>query len=413
MRWRLIGLTAGLAFAAPGAVSAADLFGPETLTVIGDLRLTAVDGERSFLDGGFGKARFGADGGFRFRPKAAEAELVWQPRFAWGITGTVVAAAQDGQDHAIDLIEAFVAVKPLTQGNVRLSGRAGIFWPPVSLEHQSADWHVAETITPSAINSWIGEEVKVGGVEATVTADLGEHRLIATASAFELNDTAATLLAFRGWALSDYKATVFGHIKVAPLNGFMQFVQSPQSRQMIELDDRVGFYGKLEWRPPVPAAISLTYYDNRGDPQAVRRLQWGWDTRFWNLGAVVHAGDRTTLTAQAMTGNTRMGFPSGGVIWVDTDFRAGFLMATRKIGEGAVSARLDLFGTRNHGSKLTGQDDEDGWSLTAAWRKPLTRATTLRLEALHIDSDRDARVRAGASPHQRQTLLQAALRVTL
>ena len=34
------------------------LFSPETLTLSGDLRLVGVDGERSWVDDGFGKLRY-------------------------------------------------------------------------------------------------------------------------------------------------------------------------------------------------------------------------------------------------------------------------------------------------------------------------------------------------------------------
>ena len=58
-------------------------------------------------------------------------------------------------------------------------------------------------ITPSAINSWIGEEVKVVGVEGTATHPLAGGRLSGTFGLFGFNDTAGTQLAFRGWALHD------------------------------------------------------------------------------------------------------------------------------------------------------------------------------------------------------------------
>ena len=73
-------------------------------------------------------------------------------------------------------------------------------------------------VTPSAINSWIGEEVKVGGVEATLSTMIGEHACRLTVAAFELNDTAGTLLTFRGWALHDEKATLFGFQPLPVMN---------------------------------------------------------------------------------------------------------------------------------------------------------------------------------------------------
>ena len=50
--------------------------------------------------------------------------------------------------------------RPMRGSKIAFSARAGLMWPPVSLEHEGADWHVKDSITPSAINSWIGEEVR-------------------------------------------------------------------------------------------------------------------------------------------------------------------------------------------------------------------------------------------------------------
>src|SRR5512139_4077008 len=85
-------VAAALALAlAPGPASAetSDLIGPQSLSVIGDIRLVAADGERSWTDAGFGKSRFGGDAerDWKLRPVATEAELVWQPRFSWSLSG--------------------------------------------------------------------------------------------------------------------------------------------------------------------------------------------------------------------------------------------------------------------------------------------------------------------------------------
>ena len=49
-----------------------DLFSADTLSLTGDLRLVGVNGEESWVDGGFGKlATSGADGDFAFRRSSA------------------------------------------------------------------------------------------------------------------------------------------------------------------------------------------------------------------------------------------------------------------------------------------------------------------------------------------------------
>ena len=389
----------------------------KTLIATADLRLTAVDGERSWIDGGFGKTRFGPKSAgpldhLSFEPRAVEGDLVWQPQISWSLGATLAVTAQNGQEHAVDLSEAYLSWRRGPHGALKLSGRLGAFWPPVSLEHSGPTWAVTETITPSASNSWIGEEVKVGGAEATASLPVGQQgRVYATIALFAFNDTAGTLLGFRGWALHDEKATLFGHQPLPPLDAFMRSVQAPATRPMIELDNRPGYYVRLGWMPDSAIRLHAFYYDNRGDPQAVNsQLQWGWRTRFAELGGTAAFG-ATRITAQAMAGRTEMGFPMPDRIWVDTRFKSAFALVTRTIGKGSVSGRVEAFGTRGNGSVLGTDESENGWAATLAARRSFGDHVTLLAEALHVESNREARVRSGLDPRQNQTLLQLAIRL--
>jgi hypothetical protein len=271
---------------------------------------------------------------------------------------------------------------------------------------------VTETITPSAINSWIGEEVKVGAAEATASLGIGQQgRLYATAAIFGFNDTAGTLLSFRGWAFDDVKATAFGHLRLPPRGSFLQYAQGDSTRPVIELDNRPGFYARLAWTSGSAFKLHLFYYDNRGDPEAsTDGQQWGWRTRFGEIGATIGMG-ATRLTLQALAGRTSMGFSRVGEPWVDTRFRAAYALVTRTIGQGSLSGRIDAFGTSNMGSVIGAEDSEHGWAATLAARRSFGPHVTLLAEALHIESDRGARLRVGLKPLQNQTLLQLALRL--
>ena len=59
-------------------------------------------------------------------------------------------------------VEAFLTYNFARRRHHKLVARAGV-WPPVRLNHNRPEWRVRDTITPSAINSWIGDEVKLGG----------------------------------------------------------------------------------------------------------------------------------------------------------------------------------------------------------------------------------------------------------
>jgi hypothetical protein len=394
--------------------SQTDILSRNTVSILLDGRIAFANGARSWVDGGLGKTRFSgtANGEYKAQVVPVEADLIWAPRFTGSLSANVSAAWQRDQENGFDLLEAFVNYLPQSTGKVSFSARAGLMWPEISLEHSTGGaWTVVNTITPSAINAWVGEEVKVLGAEGTLHASLGKHEVSLTAAAFGFNDTSGTLLSFRGWALHDEKATGFGHFPLPPLNSFIAQLQEGQTRSLIEIDKRVGFYGRLDWRPPAPFGVAVFYYDNRGDPKAFEATgQWGWRTRFWNVGFNADLGPNTKLLAQGMTGSTIMGFETGGVPWVHTIFRSAYVLVTQQVGKVAVTGRVEGFGTREHGSRMSPDESEDGWALTAAGRYSITNNLTALLEVLHVRSDRGTRVNLGIPAFEKQTVFQASLR---
>ena len=396
-----------------------DILSRNTISILLDARLALANGEKSFTNGGLGKTRFQgtSSGGYRGYAVPVEADLIWLPRFTPSLSANVSGAWQRDQENKFDLIEAFVNFLPEQKGKLGFQARAGLMWPEISLEHSTGGaWSVVNTITPSAINSWVGEEVKVLGVEATLRASLGQHELSLTGGVFAGNDTSGTLLSFRGWALHDEKATGFGHFPLPPLNSFIRLLQEDRTRSTIELDNRPGFYGRLDWRPPWPFGIALFYYDNRGNPEAFKPTgQWGWRTRFWNVGINADLGASTKLLVQGMSGSTIMGFDIAGIPWVHTYFNAAYAMVTHRFDDKlAVSARVEAFNTREHGSEMSPLDSEDGWSSTVAARYNLTSRLTVFAEALNVRSKRGVRATdLGINPFQAQTVFQLALRFHL
>src|SRR5438105_1415175 len=179
------------------AESSLKLFSPDTFELIGDVRLVAVNGEKSWVDGGFGKLRSSGGGeDFRVRPQLGNVNLIWQPQFTWSLSAVIVGSLQGGKRTEAGLSQTYLSFKPMRGSKIAFSARAGLMFPPVSLEHEGADWHVKDSITPSAINSWIGEEVRPIAAEATVTATLGAQKLSATAALLAAIDTFGRLLTF-------------------------------------------------------------------------------------------------------------------------------------------------------------------------------------------------------------------------
>jgi hypothetical protein len=410
----------GCALAALWTTSAAadtetHIFTRDAFELSGDVRLVAVDGERSWVDGGFGKLRSGSNGDWQVQPQFGNASLVWKPQFTWSLGAVVVGSVQGGQRTEAGLSQAYLTFKPMRSGKVAFSGRAGLMWPPVSLEHEGADWHVKDSITPSAINSWIGEEVRPVGAEATLATSLGSHKVRATAALIAANDTSGTLLTFRGWALHDRTTLAFNRQPLPPLDAEIAGYQAPYTHPLLDVApgfaQRPGYYAKLAWQPPIPIRVELFRYDNNADPEAVdMNLEWGWRTRFNNAGLVADLGSGTQLKAQALQGRTKMGFPDNGRRWIDNRFRAAYLLLTRPFGSYSATARVEAFGTRNHGSDVNSEYDDHGWSAMVAAKRDWQHFTGL-FELLHVWSDNELREYVGGRPRQGQTQLQAQVRM--
>ena len=423
---RLVGRAAAamsLAVAIPARADAGlDLIGPDTFIIVGDMRLAVVDGEQSWIDGGFGKLRFGGrDAGStsneRVRAALGSADLVWQPKFGWALSATIVGSVQQRNRLEAGLSEAYLSFKPLSDGRIKFSGRAGLMWPPVSLEHSGPEWAVRDTITPSAINSWIGEEVRFVGAEATVSTEIGGSRLSASAAIIDANDTAGALLAFRGWALHDVKALAWRKHPLPVLGSGIEDDQPRFTHPIKEIDGgflkRPGWYVHAAWQWRAPIRIDASHYDNGSNPDAVDAfMEWGWRTRFDNVGLIATVAPATELRVQALQGRTKMGFVEGQRRLVETRFRSAFALITQRFGDASsISARAEAFDTRNRGSEVMSDDDEHGWAATLAGKHSLGRNVTALIELLHIESRRVARQRVGLALRQVQSQCQIALRL--
>lgn len=413
------GVMLAIVFACGPAVAEPDLFSRQAFEGLIDLRAVAANGQPSYLDGGFGRTRYGGNGSGDLKGKLslADAALVWKPQLSWSLGAIVDVEHQDGQQHPFDLVQAYMTFRPTPNGDTRFSARAGLYYPPISEEHAGATWAVADTITPSAINSWVGEEVKVVGGEGKVTHRFGEQEISATVGLFGYDDTSGTLLTFRGWGLTDIKATAFGSFRLPPLNEYIVNHQAPATQSAAELDGRIGYYGRLDWRPPGPLALNAFYYDNRGDKIAVTDHQWSWATRFWNFGATFDLDEHTRLVSQVMTGQTMMGYPEPGHgEWLNLGFTSAYLLATHSFGRSGIAGRAEYFDTHDRNFDPAVDDAEDnrgehGWALTAAYRYDLTRNARWMLEVLHIRSQRPSLDDSGIEPLQQQTLVQTSVRL--
>ncbi|RZA13749.1 MAG: hypothetical protein EOP93_19685, partial [Lysobacteraceae bacterium] len=363
-----------------------------------DLRVAAPASQQDWSDGGLGKTRFG--GSSHAAPGGALA-------IAWQATPELLASAtlpvQSDQRRPLDVLDASLRWRPVSTTAWRWSAKAGAFYPPVSLENDAIGWTSAWTLTPSAINSWVGEELRSTGIELRI-----EHRGDAAtwsgvASAFGRNDPAGELLASRGWALNDLTSGLFARVRQPDAYAGAARERVPMRFDpFLEIDHRIGWYAGVGRDGVDGSRLQLLRYDNRGDPEAwtnvAGRRLYAWHTRFWSLGGKLVLGDVEVL-AQAMDGGTA--FEPAPGLYLDSRFSAGYLLAGWNPGGAWQPAlRLDWFRVRQLPDTLDAPLSEHGSALAAAinWRPgPDWRITG---ELLRVDSTRQQRMLEGGSPRR-------------
>ena len=401
-------LAAGLAAAVPArAQSEADA---RPLRGFVELQNSLADAEPSWLKGGFGKTEHPAAGGKGDRLFLSQAVIEWRPRLGFELGAVVSAQAQPGLDSKIDLDEAYLSYRARPTANGRLRLRAGLFFPPVSLENTGPGWSTPDTLSASAVNTWFGEESEVEGLEASYTRTLGAHELELIAAVDGADDTSGTLLTFRGWSLGEVRARRRFEFPLPELPN-RAAAQDEETYPLWELDHRPGWYAGLEWRPPAPLRLRALYFDNRGDRHSVKDGQWSWATRYLDTGLAWRPGEAWEVLAQAVSGDTATGFPRARPI--DLSFAAGYLRVTRSRGDNAVTARIDVFQTRDRNHSTEVRLSEHGWAGTLAWRRRLSAHLDLIVEGQAIASERPSRQLEDEPSRREERVLRTALRLGL
>lgn len=357
-----------------------------------DFRLAHAESAREWLDRGLSKTRYGSKSGSGWDAEVAEAAVVWKPTLSPALSGHFHLQHDPDQGIAAGAVEAFLRYRILPRAGWRLSARAGRYFPPVSFEHDGPGWGLTRTLTPSAINSWIGEEVAVAGVEMRAARTFGDHHLDIRFSAFGDNDTSGTLLSFRGWAMHDVKTMVGGVVPIPDSAARRALVpsQAEDTDPSREIDDKLGYYGAVRWKIGRELTTMVTYYHNQGDPEQLDDRQYGWGTEFLAAGMSFAPNDDVELIAQGMVGGSSMGGRphANGSRAYDSEFKSAFLLASWVVDENSVlSSRVDIFSTKDDATAAPSRQ-EQGWAGTLAWRKGVSDLVEVGTEAVFIEHDR-------------------------
>ena len=377
---------------APSAARADDRF---KFNLVLDGRLLTASTSTSFLDEGLGKTRYGHE------PRAVEAKLAQaaflgrvELRPDLSIRAHVNIDAEHDFKRRVDLIEGVIRYNPAIGDTASLDIRAGVFFPTVSLENTDLAWLSPYTTTFSAINSWIGEEVRSLGAEGGPSFRIHEAQLRLFGAITRGNDPNGTLLAWRGFALHDRTSGFGDHLPLPALKSFERpnlFPDQPQHVQpMREVDQKWTWSTGLSVTHP-KYRIKALYQPQTANPGAFDGEQYAWRTGYWAVGAARSLGPIEFL-AQGLDGETRMGLVAGGRNAVVAKFQAAYFMASWTSSAEAkhrLTARYDVFRVQDHDDfKVADPNDESGSAWTFAYAFSPAARHRITAEFLRVDSTR-------------------------
>ncbi len=368
-----------------------------------DLRWVHATGELSYLNGGLGILRFDPE---HEDLRLGRAFLASRWRVSDTVTlHAVVDTYGDHDRNPVDLSEFWAEVRPFPTSAVRWRTRLGAFYMPVSLENRGHGWSDAYTITPSALNTWLGEEFRTIGAEfearwlGASRGYLGDLALIG--AVYGWNDPAGMLIAERGFALTDRPSTLFGGLGRPPITFYH------------EIDRKPGYYTGLSWRHHDRLELRALRYDNRADPGAATSAGYAWRTRFSSVGARLEPTARWTFVAQYLDGDTVIAPDSAGEYQFRMTYQAAFALASFEWRRERLTARYDDFRTHQLSGFYGPPADNDGHAWTAGWTHELGDAWQLAAEWIRVASTFPPRATYGVPSSLLESQVQIAIRYRL
>jgi hypothetical protein len=375
-----------------------------------DARLLTVNGPPPLIAGGLGTLRFGGDesgvrlGRARFAISQSLGEVLSMHLDAssWG----------DRDKTPVGVTEAYLQYRPYPRAGFRIRVKAGAFYAPISLENRASGWESPYTLSYSAIDSWLAEEVRTIGAEGQLDW-LGSRTghdfdLGAVAGVFGWDDGAGAALAGGGFTLTDRQTVLWGRIGqpgVPPLSAAEPFR---------EMDGNAGAYGGLEARYLDRVVLRFLRYDNNANPGAVDTVTHtvAWNTTFDSAGLRVDGGNGWTGIIQWLKGATYISPQGVDERW---PFRASYVLLSKRFGSHTLSARYDKFEVDN--SSAADSDDycwQKGHAFTLAYIFQPGSRWRYTLEWLHVASTSYNREEyEDGPPMASQTQVQFAIRYAL
>jgi hypothetical protein len=378
------------------AADAAEAPARASFVIGADISLVDTSGHPAWTSGSAGKLRYDEDSdGLTISRFFAD----YHYRLADTLDAVVMVEAYDDDIGAgIDFTQAYLEWRPLTLSANRYRLKLGGFYPQLSLENRGPGWTTPYTISSSAINTWIGEEIRIFGAEFSVSRRPeslgGAHTFSFHAAGFKHNDPAGGLIAWKGWSVHNRQSRFDDVLPLPPLpqiqpDGFFRR-QDPFFIPFQENDGNIGWYASGEWRYRNRFLLRAMRYDNRADPRDIHRRQYGWYTEFDHIGMQATLPGDIGLISQWMKGETVMGPVIRGAHVVDNAFYSNFVLLTRAFERHRLSARYDHFEITEKDRVPLDENAERGHSWTFAWIYEASDIANIAVEWLEIQTTRPA-----------------------
>jgi hypothetical protein len=366
-----------------------------------DVQAVAVTGrDNSWLDGGPLGLRYGeGDNLIQFAQGGFDLSYTLAPT----LKADVTALAYTSDQAEVTISEALLHYRPIPNSQWRQEYRVGVFHLPGALENRGPLWSSPYSITPSVINTWLGEEARVLGAETRWSLPgkfrQADYDVSLYGAIFGGNDTLGMMLTWRGWAQHDRIAGIGSRYPVADLpqlrDGALFEQQARRYQPIVEVDNRPGYYfggdlmlGKQFGRGRT-LKLSYLYYDNQADPTVIKNGQYGWETKFHHLGAHWRLSNKTEVLAQALSGSTLMG--KGLTSSVEADFWSAYTMLTHRLGAHRATLRWDRFEVEDLDETPEDSNHEHGHSWTLSYSLNWGKGFKTSLSRMHWESERQGR----------------------
>jgi hypothetical protein len=382
-----------------------------------DASIIRASGHPSWLEGSAGKLRYGEsnDG-----PQLSRGFMDYESLIADTLKIHIVSEMYDDDfGSTVDLTEAYLEWRPLTASANRYRLKVGAFYPRISLENVDAGWSSPYSISPSAINTWVGEELRSVGLEFSFSRRLqsfgGAHSFSVNAAVYAGNDPAGGLIAWKGWSIHDRQSRFNDEVPLPPIPriqpGEWWDEQDPFITPLLEIDEEPGYYINAEWRYGKRFLMRAMHYDNLADPQGVEDNQFAWWTWFDHVGVQTTLPGDIGLLAQWMSGYTAWGWFRNGVYSVDVEFMSQYLLLTRAFDRHRFTVRYDHFEMSEADSTPLDENSERGHAWTLSYQYNPSNNVSLVAEWLQIFTERPAWAYFDLEQRKTETQLQLALRL--